>query len=307
MREVGHTGVIRGADSDVLAMYCEAVVRYRQGGRAPAPDGAAPRRPPPRRLRGQEPAPPDRARQRGPRAGPRGRARAHPGRASRTPRCRRGRLRSRARSSSCGPATPRAARGWPPRWLTPVPAADVRRGDGDGVLDFIDAYASITKDSVAGLTGEPLVARPWQRQLIRHIFARTPDGRRRHRIALVGHGPQERQDGAHGRGGPVRPPRRGRGRAGLFLRRGPRAGAPPVRRREADGRAPSGAAPGLPHLPRHDRGEGDGLGVSGPLVRGVHEGGPQPDPRPVRRAARGPHPRSSSTSWPSPRAPGSIP
>jgi P27 family predicted phage terminase small subunit len=30
MRQVGHTGVIRGADSDVFAMYCEAVVRYRQ-------------------------------------------------------------------------------------------------------------------------------------------------------------------------------------------------------------------------------------------------------------------------------------
>jgi len=30
IREVGQTGVIRGADSDVLAMYCEAVVRYRQ-------------------------------------------------------------------------------------------------------------------------------------------------------------------------------------------------------------------------------------------------------------------------------------
>ena len=64
----------------------------------------------------------------------------------------------------------------------------MRRGDGEGVLAFIDAYASITKDSVAGLTGAPLVARPWQRALIRHIFARTPDGRRRHRIALVGMG-----------------------------------------------------------------------------------------------------------------------
>ena len=30
LREVGPTGVIRGADSDVFALYCEAVVRYRQ-------------------------------------------------------------------------------------------------------------------------------------------------------------------------------------------------------------------------------------------------------------------------------------
>jgi P27 family predicted phage terminase small subunit len=30
LREVGQTGVIRGADADVYRMYCEAVVRYRQ-------------------------------------------------------------------------------------------------------------------------------------------------------------------------------------------------------------------------------------------------------------------------------------
>lgn len=28
--EVGHTGVIRGADADVFRLYCEAVVRYRE-------------------------------------------------------------------------------------------------------------------------------------------------------------------------------------------------------------------------------------------------------------------------------------
>lgn len=56
------------------------------------------------------------------------------------------------------------------------------------MLEFIGAYGKITKDSVAGLAGGPLVPRPWQSQLIRHIFARTPDGRRRHRLALVGMG-----------------------------------------------------------------------------------------------------------------------
>ena len=41
-------------------------------------------------------------------------------------------------------------------------------------------------DSVAGYTGQPLVPRGWQRELISHVFARTPNGRRRHRIAMVG-------------------------------------------------------------------------------------------------------------------------
>jgi P27 family predicted phage terminase small subunit len=30
LREVGHTGVIRGADADVLRMYADAVARYQQ-------------------------------------------------------------------------------------------------------------------------------------------------------------------------------------------------------------------------------------------------------------------------------------
>ena len=54
------------------------------------------------------------------------------------------------------------------------------------MLGFIEAYGRITKDSVAGPTGAPLDPRPWQQNLVRHIFARTPDGRRRHRIAMVG-------------------------------------------------------------------------------------------------------------------------
>lgn len=41
----------------------------------------------------------------------------------------------------------------------------------------------ITKDSIAGPTGAPLVALKWQEQLIRHTFARDLDGGRRHRTA----------------------------------------------------------------------------------------------------------------------------
>ena len=80
------------------------------------------------------------------------------------------------------------AKGWPPRWLTPVPAADVRRGDGADINSFVAAYARITADSIAGQTGAPLAPRRWQRELIGHTFARTPDGHRRHRIALWGMG-----------------------------------------------------------------------------------------------------------------------
>lgn len=76
--------------------------------------------------------------------------------------------------------------GWPPRWLTPVPAADVRRGDGDHAAEFIEGLCRVTKDSVAGRAGSPIILRPWQRQVLGHLLARRPDGRYRHRQALVG-------------------------------------------------------------------------------------------------------------------------
>lgn len=76
--------------------------------------------------------------------------------------------------------------GWPPRWLTPVPAADVARGDGAHAADFIEAMCRVTKDSVAGGAGTPIRLRPWQRQLLGHLLARRTDGRYRHRQALVG-------------------------------------------------------------------------------------------------------------------------
>ena len=56
------------------------------------------------------------------------------------------------------------------------------------MLEFISAYGRITEDSVAGLAGSPLVPRSWQRELLGHVFARRPDGRRRHRVAMIGMG-----------------------------------------------------------------------------------------------------------------------
>ncbi len=79
-----------------------------------------------------------------------------------------------------------APKPWPPLYLSPVPAADIRRGDGEAVCEFIEAFCTITKDGFAGRTGDPIVLRPWQRNLIRHLYARRPDGRLRHRTALIG-------------------------------------------------------------------------------------------------------------------------
>jgi phage terminase large subunit-like protein len=84
---------------------------------------------------------------------------------------------------------------WPPRFLTPVPAADVERGDGAQVGEFIEALCSVTRDTFAGPSGSPLILRPWQHELLGHTFARRPDGRRRHRVAVIG---EPRKNGKSG-------------------------------------------------------------------------------------------------------------
>lgn len=81
---------------------------------------------------------------------------------------------------------PRGSKPWPPRYLSPVPAADLKRSRGDEIVDFAEALCKITKESIAGSAGDPMVFRPWQRELTRHLFARRADGRLRHRMALVG-------------------------------------------------------------------------------------------------------------------------
>ena len=79
-----------------------------------------------------------------------------------------------------------------PAWLTPVPPEAVERGDGDFICRFSDAFATITKDSVAGSSGSPLVLRDWQRELMGYLFAKDEDGQLRHRVSLVG---QPRKNG----------------------------------------------------------------------------------------------------------------
>jgi len=74
---------------------------------------------------------------------------------------------------------------WPPQWLTPVPQSELDNGEGEVVADFAETFGIITKDSIAGKTGEPLVLRDWQRELMRYVFAGDEEGYR-HRISLIG-------------------------------------------------------------------------------------------------------------------------
>ena len=75
---------------------------------------------------------------------------------------------------------------WPPKWLTPISEEAIERGrQMEPVVDFIEAYGRITKDSVAGKAGNPLVLREWQKTLVEHLFAWDEDGLR-NRVSLVG-------------------------------------------------------------------------------------------------------------------------
>ena len=74
---------------------------------------------------------------------------------------------------------------WPPRWLTPVPVEAIERGKiEEPVAKFAEAFGIITKDSVAGKAGSPLLLRDWQRSLLEHMFA-FEDGGYRHTSQLV--------------------------------------------------------------------------------------------------------------------------
>lgn len=73
-----------------------------------------------------------------------------------------------------------------PLYLTPVDPADIARGDGPVVDEFIGDYCRITKESVGGRAGELIRLRNWQHDLTGMIRARRPDGRLRHREALIG-------------------------------------------------------------------------------------------------------------------------
>lgn len=75
---------------------------------------------------------------------------------------------------------------WPPAWLTPVPQGAIDSGKGQSVIEFSEIFGIITKDSIAGRAGSPLVLRDWQKELLRNVYAAGEDGGLRHRINLIG-------------------------------------------------------------------------------------------------------------------------
>ena len=77
-------------------------------------------------------------------------------------------------------------KGFAPRYLTKVSSAELKRSRGDQVIDFAETLCKITKDSVAGHAGEPLIFRTWQKELTRHLFAVKADNTFKHKVGLIG-------------------------------------------------------------------------------------------------------------------------
>ena len=75
---------------------------------------------------------------------------------------------------------------WPPLYLTPVDEESLARSDGRHAVRFAEAFGSIGKDGIAGRAGEPLVLREWQKELLRHLYARDDNGGYLARTALIG-------------------------------------------------------------------------------------------------------------------------
>jgi len=75
---------------------------------------------------------------------------------------------------------------WPPRWLTDVPEEALEGQRAHTALAFVEMFGVITKDSVAGPAGAPLILRDWQREMIKRIYADDGQGGFRHRISYVG-------------------------------------------------------------------------------------------------------------------------
>lgn len=86
--------------------------------------------------------------------------------------------------------------GWPPRWCSLKPTARTRTR-GPEVGEFIGAYCRIVKEGVGGKVGELMVVRPWQQLLLNGLYAERPDGKLRHRTALIG---MARKNGKSGLG-----------------------------------------------------------------------------------------------------------
>jgi phage terminase large subunit-like protein len=75
---------------------------------------------------------------------------------------------------------------WPPAYLTPVDQESIDRGDGEYAIEFAEAFGSIGKDGVAGRAGEALFLRPWQRELVKRVYAKDADGGLQFQEVLIG-------------------------------------------------------------------------------------------------------------------------
>jgi len=75
---------------------------------------------------------------------------------------------------------------WPPTYLSPVSETELANTRGYEVIDFIETLCHLTEDSIAGKTGDKFVLRPWQKDLLLHLYAQKEDGKLKHRRALIG-------------------------------------------------------------------------------------------------------------------------
>ena len=73
---------------------------------------------------------------------------------------------------------------WPPALLTPTNHSFGSRG-ADAV-DFINTFVTLTKDSIAGSAGQPILLRPWQERLLEDILVLDENGLFKVRTALIG-------------------------------------------------------------------------------------------------------------------------
>ncbi len=87
-----------------------------------------------------------------------------------------------------------------PRWSSPVTKEEMATGDGAAAIDFIQHHCRVDKDSIGGRAGELLRLRDWQQLQLYRLFARRPDGRRKHREGLLG---LPRKNGKSGLGAAV--------------------------------------------------------------------------------------------------------
>ena len=75
---------------------------------------------------------------------------------------------------------------WPPTYLSPISALQLKNSRGYDVIDFAETLCRITEDSIAGSVGEKLILRPWQKELLINLYAENEDGLLKHRRALIG-------------------------------------------------------------------------------------------------------------------------